>query len=166
MDHRGLNVNPTVVHNLCVTREDPQLKIRMPGELKSLVEAAAKSAGRSVTAEVVARLQQSFDNADEVRRLLLDEDKRLSGLDAEVPEGVRQQLYILLDTNGYVVSWAEVQAILAALRKAGNFNPAEMHTEIITPDLESSTRRTEQVAALARKLRAGGRSLVIKADEA
>lgn len=147
------------------SRTAPQFVVRLPDGMRDQIADAAKAAGRSMNAEIVFRLQQSFDNADEVRRLhLLLEDKRLSGLDAEAHESVRQQLYILLDTNGYVVSWAEIQAILAALRKAGNFNPAEMHTEIITPDLESSTRRTEQVAALARKLRAGGKSRVIKAD--
>lgn len=148
-------------------RESDKFMLRLPDGMRGRVATSAKAAGRSMNAEIVARLQQSFDNADEVRRLrLLLEDKRLSGLDAEANENVRQQLYILLDTNGYVVSWAEIQAILAALRKAGNFTPAEMHTEIITPDLESSTRRTEQVAALARRLRAGGKSRVIKADEA
>lgn len=117
--------------------------LRLPDDLKARVVGAAAAAGRSLNAEIIARLQQSFES----------------------PEGAGQQLYVLLDTNGYVVSWAEIQAILTAMRKAGNFNPSEMHTEIITPDLESSTRRTERAAALAKQLRAGGKSRAIKPDE-
>lgn len=146
-------------------RQSDKFMLRLPDGMRERVAAAAKTAGRSMNAEIVARLQQSFDSADEVRRLrLLLEDKRLSELDAEGPDAVRQHLYILLDTNGYVVSWAEIQAVLGAIKSKGGFNPAQMHTEIITPDLESSTRRTEQVAALARKLRAGGKSRVVKPD--
>lgn len=35
--------------------------LRMPAELKALVDAAAASNGRSINAEVIARLQQSFE---------------------------------------------------------------------------------------------------------
>lgn len=144
-----------------------RITLRLPRDLHARLDASADEASRSTNAEIVTRLQQSFDNADEVRRLrLLLEDKRLSELDAEAPDAGKQQLYILLDTNGYVVSWAEIQAVLGAIKSKGGFNPAQVHTEIITPDLESSTRRTEQAAALARKLRAGGKSRVIKPDEA
>ncbi len=41
--------------------EDPQMKIRLPLELKELLDNAAKSAGRTLNAEVVARLMQSFN---------------------------------------------------------------------------------------------------------
>ena len=39
---------------------DPQYKLRLPQELKDLVEEAAKRTGRSMNAEVVARLQLSL----------------------------------------------------------------------------------------------------------
>lgn len=39
---------------------DPQYKLRLPQELKDLVE-AAKRTGRSMNAEVVARLQTTFE---------------------------------------------------------------------------------------------------------
>ena len=44
-----------------MSREDPQMKIRLPDELKRLVEAAASDAGRSLNAEIVYRLEQSFN---------------------------------------------------------------------------------------------------------
>ncbi|MBJ2139258.1 Arc-like DNA binding dprotein [Delftia sp. 60] len=40
---------------------DPQYKLRLPQELKDLVEEAAKRTGRSMNAEVVARLQTTFE---------------------------------------------------------------------------------------------------------
>lgn len=53
----------TVVYDLRMSREDPQMKIRLPIELKESVESAAKSAGRTMNAEIVARLQSSFNEA-------------------------------------------------------------------------------------------------------
>lgn len=46
-----------------MSREDPQMKIRLPSELKDRIEEASRSAGRSLNAEIVARLQASFDGA-------------------------------------------------------------------------------------------------------
>lgn len=56
-----------------MSREDAQLKIRLPAELKAEIEAAAKSAQRTMNAEIVARLQQSFEGgpgSEELRREL------------------------------------------------------------------------------------------------
>ncbi|MDH1337415.1 Arc family DNA-binding protein [Comamonas thiooxydans] len=39
---------------------DPQYKLRLPQDLKDQIEAAAKEAGRSMNAEIVARLEGSF----------------------------------------------------------------------------------------------------------
>lgn len=44
-----------------MSREDPQMKIRLPDELKREIEAAAQKSGRSMNAEIVARLQTSFE---------------------------------------------------------------------------------------------------------
>ncbi|UZW60269.1 Arc family DNA-binding protein [Lysobacter enzymogenes] len=41
---------------------DPHFKIRMPRELKQLLEGAAERQGRSLTAEIVHRLQLTFSN--------------------------------------------------------------------------------------------------------
>ncbi|TPM59369.1 Arc family DNA-binding protein [Mesorhizobium sp. B2-2-4] len=43
-----------------MAREDPQINIRMPAALKLRLEDAALELGRSVTAEIVSRLEQSF----------------------------------------------------------------------------------------------------------
>lgn len=43
-----------------MSREDPQFKLRMPLPLRSQAEQAAKASGRSLNAELVARLEASF----------------------------------------------------------------------------------------------------------
>lgn len=43
-----------------MSREDPQLKVRLPLELKNKITESAESLGRSVNADVVARLERSF----------------------------------------------------------------------------------------------------------
>lgn len=45
-----------------MARNDPQFNLRVPSELKQKVENAAKESGRSINAEAVYRLEQSFLN--------------------------------------------------------------------------------------------------------
>lgn len=48
---------------------DPQMKLRFPPELKAQIEASAKENNRSMNAEIVARLQESFDQKADPRTL-------------------------------------------------------------------------------------------------
>lgn len=43
-----------------MSRTDPQVNFRMPQELRDQLEAASKANKRTLTAEIVARLQDSF----------------------------------------------------------------------------------------------------------
>lgn len=43
-----------------MSREDSQFKLRMPAELREKIEESAKEAKRSLNAEIVARLEESF----------------------------------------------------------------------------------------------------------
>jgi len=43
-----------------MSREDPQFKLRMPTQLRDQAEQSAKASGRSLNAEIVARLESSF----------------------------------------------------------------------------------------------------------
>lgn len=45
-----------------MSREDPQMKIRLPVGLKHSIESAAKANNRTMNAEIVARLQGSFSD--------------------------------------------------------------------------------------------------------
>lgn len=46
-----------------MSRIDPQMKLRLPADLKDLVERHAKQNGRSMNAEIVSRLIFSFSGA-------------------------------------------------------------------------------------------------------
>lgn len=63
-----------------MTREDPQMKLRLPAELKEKLAEAAAQSGRSINAEVVSRLAASFarGDAEGVVDFLLKETKHLS----------------------------------------------------------------------------------------
>jgi hypothetical protein len=69
---KGIAVNTTVVHPLVrrnhltkafMSRADPQFNLRIPAELKTRIEDAAKHNKRSATAEIIARLEESFASA-------------------------------------------------------------------------------------------------------
>ena len=52
----------TVLHkNYAMARTDPQVNIRLPATLKAQLEESATKAGRSLTAEIVHRLEDSLD---------------------------------------------------------------------------------------------------------
>lgn len=48
-----------------MSREHPQLRVRVPPELKEQLEDMARSSGRTLTAEIVYRLQRSLDEEQE-----------------------------------------------------------------------------------------------------
>lgn len=58
-----------------MSREDPQLKIRLPLELKEKIIESAADFGRSINSEVVARLENSYASnlvaSDPYKRMLL-----------------------------------------------------------------------------------------------
>lgn len=68
-----------------MARTDPQFNLRVPIELKQQVENAAKESGRSINAEAVFRLEQSFRNEIEdlvsvpTEELMKELAKRLDG---------------------------------------------------------------------------------------
>ncbi|MCO5072128.1 MAG: Arc family DNA-binding protein [Rhizobiaceae bacterium] len=43
-----------------MARDDPHFRLRFPDDLRSKVEAAAKENHRSMTAEIIARLEMTF----------------------------------------------------------------------------------------------------------
>lgn len=44
-----------------MARNDPQMNIRLPLDLKERIEAAAKAGNRSMNAEIVSRLERTFE---------------------------------------------------------------------------------------------------------
>jgi predicted DNA-binding protein len=57
-----------------MSREDPQLRIRLPIELKEKIEETAKANSRSMNAEIVQRLDVSFLNEPITEELISAKD--------------------------------------------------------------------------------------------
>lgn len=69
-----------------MSREDPQLRIRLPIELKEKIEASSKENNRSMNAEIVHRLEASLSK----------EDLNLDGLESDdLKEVVKVQAGLL-----------------------------------------------------------------------
>lgn len=68
-----------------MARNDPQMNLRVPMELKENIEKAALDNGRTITAEAVFRLEQSFEKKFEglggipTEELMKELAKRLDG---------------------------------------------------------------------------------------
>jgi hypothetical protein len=58
-----------VVYYDAMAREDAQLKIRLAEDLKEAIEAVAMANGRTINAEVVARLEASFEPTEREKDL-------------------------------------------------------------------------------------------------
>lgn len=52
-----------------MARTDPQVNFRIPQELKDKLDKAAKKSGRSITSELVTRLEQSFETEKPVQTI-------------------------------------------------------------------------------------------------
>lgn len=46
-----------------MARDDPQMNVRLPSDLKDRIERSARNNNRSMNAEIVTRLEESFDLA-------------------------------------------------------------------------------------------------------
>jgi hypothetical protein len=56
-----------------MSREDPQLKVRLPQELKDKITESALNLGRSINSDVVSRLEQSFKPVNRIYRDSMEE---------------------------------------------------------------------------------------------
>lgn len=76
-----------------MSREDPQFKLRMPAELRLQAEQAAKAAGRSLNAELVARIQASLLTDTESGTLMPAKQARELALirRATIPQEIRRR---------------------------------------------------------------------------
>lgn len=114
-----------------MAREDLHFRLRIPEELKQKVQKAAEENRRSMTAEIVARLEESFERSP-------------SDFNA---------LQIVLDTNGLPIDWDQISEHLRAINRAGKFSFHTQHVHVITPELLSRMGREEEAERLARAYR-------------
>ncbi len=67
-----------------MSREDAQMKIRLPADLRDQIVAAAEGAKRSLNAEIVARLEQTFAANDveiELSARVVENEERIKTLE-------------------------------------------------------------------------------------
>lgn len=98
-----------------MSREDPQMKIRLPAELKDQIEAASKELGRSMNMEIVARLQRSFETDQAVEQVAFEHGFEKTTLRLEI-----ERLNKLLEEQKTAVPRAlqqHAQAIAAEVAK-------------------------------------------------
>ncbi|WP_413143552.1 Arc family DNA-binding protein [Burkholderia cepacia] len=74
-----------------MARDDPQINLRIPPELKERLDAASARKRRSLTAEVVARLEASFSSDDESSNVHMD-DRTLDLFAGHIAEKVVEAL--------------------------------------------------------------------------
>lgn len=94
-NHGGsIVVKTTVIHDPRMSRDDPQFKLRMPAGLRDLADQAARAAGRSLNAELVARLEASFLSSASTEKLMSAARARelASMARAGVPDEIRRRI--------------------------------------------------------------------------
>jgi len=96
-----------------MARTDPQLNFRIPTELKERLEAAAAENKRSLTGELIARLEQSFTPPE----LYMDGGRRLTTAPTDWPLSKQeaQEIFAKLAQEAQEVS--ELAKILGSMAK-------------------------------------------------
>lgn len=84
--HGALHVKPIVGQLRAMTAEPLFFRLRLPEDLKAQIEASAKANGRSMNAEVLSRLERSFDLDDG----LADLDTRVQNIEENERETYRR----------------------------------------------------------------------------
>lgn len=89
-------VKTHLVHHLRMKRTDPQFKLRIPEELKARIDEAAKESRRSINAEIIARLEQSFPRSASFP-LPPKLAEQIATLDRQVAEIMRSKMMQAID---------------------------------------------------------------------
>lgn len=109
-----------------MSREDPQFKLRMPSQLRAQAEQAARASGRSLNAELVARLESTFLREPENRSLISAARARELALMARngIPDEVRRRA---LESIAHAVSLG---------RDSASVDISDLHLDVGIPDAE------------------------------
>ncbi|MDP9895334.1 ferritin-like metal-binding protein YciE [Variovorax boronicumulans] len=146
---------------------DGSTGLQLPAETLERLRKAAKKSGRTLESELFDRMITSLADLPPAEQRLREQLEKERQENAALRLEAEQHrldtykrstmLYVILDTNGYPISWSEIHEHLAGIKKAGGFKPHEMHTHIITPDMESSSRRAQEAMEVARIYREMGK---------
>jgi plasmid stability protein len=134
-----------------VSRALDKVIVRLPDGMRDRLKVAAAENKRSMNAEIVARLDESFD--PEVHEILFEAGKRKgAAIGAKLASGAAEPdqdvIYVALDANGLPISWDEIHEHIAAIRRAGAFNIHSMNVGVIDAKMESSADRQDEAKKL------------------
>ena len=104
MDHIGsISSRTYLVHTWGMTKPtqtDPQFKLRLPDRLRDQIKAASDANNRSMNAEIVSRLEESFRGRERVANLSINIDlsdlgqpelkEKLAMLDEHLEAAIKQ----------------------------------------------------------------------------
>lgn len=114
------------------SRSADQFVLRLPEGMRQRIADEAKLNGRSMNAELVSRLQASFEL---------------------VQPSALPMIQVALDTGDQPISWNEILDTIAAIRERVELDVVQMQVNVNTPELASSRTRIQEAAELAVKLR-------------
>lgn len=89
--------------------------LRLQPELKAQLEDAAARAGRSLNAEITARLEQSFG--------------------ASIAPDAAADIHVVIDSSGYPISWREIGEQVSAIIATSALPVVSMTTTVLTPEV-------------------------------
>lgn len=166
-----------------MARNDPQVNLRIPAELKDRLDAAALENKRSLTAEVIdkielglrvdmlrASLNRERDRLIEraeraeaevgrVTNIIRDLEKaehekfELAKRLREVEQKDKATLYVALDANGMPLSWPETMTHLGEIGRAGGFDIQNIEARVIDAKPVSSQDRDAEWWDLVQRYR-------------
>jgi hypothetical protein len=110
------------------TAHIPPYGLRLQPELKAQLEAAASQAGRSLNAEITARLEQTFQSK--------------ATLDAPV------DLHVVIDSSGYPISWREISEHLNCILSSSELPVVNITTSVLTPELAPGQSSPEHLSKI------------------
>lgn len=125
-----------------MSREDPQFKLRMPAELRAQADQAAKSSGRSLNAELVARIETSFISESGAEKLIPAARARELALMARagIPDEIRKRVK---EAIGGAIRLGHSSAVASL---------SDLHLDVGVPDEELD----ELIKDIASELAAAG----------
>jgi hypothetical protein len=108
--------------------------VRLPDGMKDKIARAASENKRSLSAEIVSRLETSF-----------------SGAGPAANQDDENGLFIVLDTDGMPISWDEIVTHIRNLSRAAHLDIHTLHTVVVTPQLLSSAQRESATGELVKR---------------
>lgn len=109
----GIAVNHVVCHWWGMAREDLHFRLRIPEALKAKIEAAASENHRSMTAEIIDRLELTFD-AEKIRPDATTMQRALADAARIAEQAAKDAKY-----NNKVLEWMqEQQSVMFELLRA------------------------------------------------